>query len=229
MQRQNLWLNWLFVSLALGVGGCITVDFVDPEADPADESTAEGEFAEDESFLPDHLAPATTTPSPAPPEPERKQDFKYARWDRNPSRAISKARSLKRPLLILFTALSWNEKASLLSSEVFMSKTFNEFAGRHLILTFLDYPRTISDAPDSLRAMKKKYGVNGFPTLLLVDAKGNEIFRHRGYQPGRARDYFNELRLATLQARGIEIEAESEPAEDLTPAPVDEPEPGELR
>jgi hypothetical protein len=234
MQRQDIRLIVVGVWI-LALASCVTVEIRDSEVDPdaigsegvateAGEEEFEGELAFDdpaaamkkfldfeESFLPKELRPDATVGTPPPREPEKASDFRVAKWDENPSRAIRKADALGRPMLLLFTALEWNENAHKLGNEVFLTKTFNEFANEHLILTFLDYARKPLDIPDVLRAMKKQYKVTGFPTLLLLDSKGKEIFRKTGYRPGRARDYFNELRMETLAFRGINIASESEP------------------
>lgn len=242
MRRENLRLSALALALALIFSSsCVTVEFRDPEAEPEPELAeadpgllgSDPDFespigfgdpsaaAEDEFFgLEDPFAdeawsltesPTPIEPQPTPDEPEE-PEFRVANWDRNPSRAIRKADALNRPMVLLFTALEWNENAHKLSNEVFLTKTFNEFANQHLILSFLDYPRKPLDTPDIMRRIKEKYRINGFPTLLLLDSEGNEVFRKKGYRPGRARDYFNELRLETLKFRGVEITVEAEPA-----------------
>ena len=225
MRRQDIRLILVGSTAAFVLSGCVTVEFRDPpvesetvaetgdKIDLEDPAAADvlgfTDYADADSFLPENLERNAQT---ARPQPDEKPKFELATWDRNPSRAISKAKALKRPLMLLFTGLSWNENAYKLSHEVFLTKTFNEFASEHLILSFLDYPQSLIDAPDSMRAMKEKYKVHGYPTLLLLDPNGLEIYRRSGYRPGRARDYFNELRLAVLEARGIEITVQSERA-----------------
>ncbi len=130
--------------------------------------------------------------------------------------ALSKAKSLKRPLLIMFSAIRWNENSSALSREVFVTRTFNEFARENLVLTFLDFPQSITDAPDAYRNFKEHYEVSGYPTVLLIDPETKiDVFREAGYTPGKARDYFTKLRTATLRFRGKPVtDWEAEEAAD---------------
>lgn len=235
MQRQDVWLKpALLLALPLALCGCLTIELGSSKDETEAEADAEAEagqnpaaaadladFPDGGSFLPENLTSAATTATPQLADHQQKPEFRIAKWDRNPSRAISKAKALDRPLLILFTALGWNENAVLLSTEVFMSKTFNEFAGEHLILSYLDYPKTLTAAPDSIRAMKEKYQVHGYPTILLLDPKGNELYRDSGYIPGRARDYFSELRAATLEFRGVPADVGPVEFEGPPKPPVD--------
>lgn len=224
MQRKDICL----IALLLTLSSCVKVEFSDTEPEEAEEQPAEygdsDQYFEDmpptdfdsiagDSFMPPNLERVSTSGrGPSHSAAAEGDEFERANWETNPSRALSKAKVLKRPLVVLFTGLGWNNNADLLNREVLQTKTFNEFANQHLILSFLDYPENITRAPDSMRAMKKKYGVHGYPTLLLLDANGKIVYRESGYRPGRARDYFNALRLATLEYRGQDVTVEAEPA-----------------
>ena len=237
MQRPDLRLigTWTLAA-GLAASGCVTVnnqsaseaesegEALSENGDPAVEEGGPGLDSVDTggSFLPENLARAAEASAQRHP-PEDAPKFRLATWERNPSRAISKAKVLDRPMVLLFTGLEWNENAYLLSREVFLTRTFNDFARAHLTLCFVDYPENILKAPDSARALKTKYGVHGYPTLLLLDANGREIHRQTGYRPGRARDYFNQLRRAALEFRGVDVTAESGPAvQDEQPQPEPE-------
>jgi hypothetical protein len=104
-------------------------------------------------------------------------------------------------LLVLFTGLEWSENARLLGEEVFLSKSFNALAREHLVLLFLDFPQNPGEAPEALRRFKEHYRVSGFPSVLLLSPDGTVLHRQPGYRPGRAQDYFEELRAAVLAAR----------------------------
>ena len=41
--------------------------------------------------------------------------------------------------------------------------------------------------------LAKKFGIRGFPTIVIVDAEGNEIAR-TGYQRGGAKNYVDHLK-----------------------------------
>ncbi len=176
-------------ALTLILAGCATDEEQPAEADAAP--------AEEPSFLPQGFDPGAGIASTPSNLPERDySSIQFVGWERHPGRAMQAARSQQRPLLILFTALAWNENAKKLGDEVFLSRTFNNFARKNLVLSFLDYPQSVGQAPDSMRMMKERYEVTGFPTLLLLDHAGKELWRRKGYVPGKARDYFEELQTA---------------------------------
>jgi thiol:disulfide interchange protein len=49
------------------------------------------------------------------------------------------------------------------------------------------------------KAFVGKYGVEGFPTILFIDAKGKEVYRSVGYRPGP--EFLKELKTATAKAK----------------------------
>ena len=113
-------------------------------------------------------------------------------WERNAALAFHKAKTLQRPLLLLFTA-QWNNVCQQLSEEVFTSKSFNEFARDNCVICFVDYPQNINRATDSMIRVKKKYQIRGYPSLLVFDPDGNVVRQITGYRPGRPVGYFNKL------------------------------------
>ena len=113
-------------------------------------------------------------------------------WERNASLAFHKAKTLQRPLVLLFTA-QWNNVCQKLSEEVFISKSFNNFARDSCVLCFVDYPQNMNQATESMIRVRKKYQVRGYPTLLIFDPDGNVVRQITGYRTGRPVAYYNEL------------------------------------
>lgn len=129
--------------------------------------------------------------------PERVKVFpddpESAWWEINPSYAFARAQREQKPLLLLFTGM-WNTQAMALSKEVFATKSFNKYVKEHLIICYLVYPRNITDAPDSLRRVKEKFKVRGYPNVLIFNPNGEVERGIRGYRTGRPVDYFWELK-----------------------------------
>jgi protein disulfide-isomerase len=68
---------------------------------------------------------------------------------------------------------------------VALSPVFASYAKTNLVLVLADFPdkKPQSDALKSANAaLQKKYNIEGFPTLLLLDANGKEIGRQLGYE-----------------------------------------------
>lgn len=127
-------------------------------------------------------------------------------WYRNPWDALELSRQSQRPLLLLFTS-SQDGRCQLLSSQVFATKSFSEYAKSSLVICFLDYPRNITQAPDWMRRIKERYKVKGYPNLLLLNPKGQVARQITGYRENRPVDYFTELKstagplISSLQSR----------------------------
>jgi len=129
--------------------------------------------------------------------PVRPDDPNSAMWEVDPRVAFAQAQREQKPLLLLFTA-DWNAKCLKLSEEVFSTKSFNEFAREKAVICYLNFPRNQTDAPDLVRDWKERFKVMGFPNLLLFNPDGQVTREIAGYTVGRPREYFNQLKEATL-------------------------------
>jgi len=129
--------------------------------------------------------------------PERVQvypeDPDSAWWEINPHYAFDRAQREQKPLLLLFTGV-WNSQAMALSQEVFSTKSFNEYVKENLVICYLQYERNFTDNPDSLRRIKEKFKVRGYPNVVLFNPNGEVEQGIRGYRSGRPIDYFNRMR-----------------------------------
>jgi len=93
----------------------------------------------------------------------------------------------KKDILVDFTGSDWCGYCIKLHAEVFDKPEFEAFA-RNYVLVELDFPNKKPQPPEEKaknKAAQAKYGVSGFPTVLLLDAKTGEAFaRQSGYGPG---------------------------------------------
>jgi len=108
-------------------------------------------------------------------------------WQANYAAALSEAARQNKLVLLDFTGSDWCSACMKLSKDTFSKPEFKKFAGQKLVLVELDYPL---NAPQSgaikkqNEALAKKYGIEGYPTLILLNPKGKEIARNVGYLPG---------------------------------------------
>ncbi len=109
--------------------------------------------------------------------------------------AKARAAELKRPILADFSGSDWCGWCIRLDREVFQTAIFQEFAAQNLVLFIADFPQK-SPQPAGLKkqneALAKRYGIQGFPTVLLLDATGREVAR-TGYQRGGPEAYIKHL------------------------------------
>ena len=99
------------------------------------------------------------------------------------------------PILIDFSGSDWCGWCIRLDKEVFATSAFQAFAKENLVLVLADFPRKKLSAEQVARNEKlaKQYGVEGFPTVLLLDAKG-DVKARTGYRPGGAEAYVEHLK-----------------------------------
>jgi len=101
----------------------------------------------------------------------------------------AKAKGVKenKPLLVDFTGSDWCGFCIKLHAEVFDKPEFEAFA-KNYVLVELDFPNKKPQPAEEKaknKAAQAKFGVSGFPTVLLLDAKTGDAFgRVSGYGPG---------------------------------------------
>ncbi|MEY3392970.1 MAG: hypothetical protein RLZZ322_1819 [Verrucomicrobiota bacterium] len=88
-------------------------------------------------------------------------------------------------LLVDFTGSDWCGYCIKLHKEVFDTPEFEKFA-KDYVLVELDFPRR-KEQPAAEKAKnqaaQKKYGVNGFPTVIIMNTSGKVLNRAEGYSP----------------------------------------------
>jgi thioredoxin-related protein len=121
-------------------------------------------------------------------------------WTSDFEAAKKQAAESKKDLLIDFTGSDWCGWCIKLNDEVFKHDAFKEGVKDSFVLVELDFPKDKSKVSDEVRAQNEKlsakYGVEGFPTILLTDSEGRP-YAATGYQPGGPEKYvehLNELR-----------------------------------
>lgn len=123
------------------------------------------------------------------------ESYEVGSWTQNWDQAISAAQEMERPILVNFTGSDWCVWCFRLRDEVFSQEDFQDYASKNLILLELDFPRKIaqSDAIKRQNAnLQKQFGIQGFPTIILLNSEGKEINR-TGYQKGGAANYVKHL------------------------------------
>lgn len=108
-------------------------------------------------------------------------------WQTNYKAALEQSAKESRPVLINFTGSDWCGWCIKMQKDTFSQQAFKDFAEKNLILLELDFPKGKPQSAD-LQAqndeLQKKYGVRGFPTLVLLNSKGKEVARNPGYLAG---------------------------------------------
>jgi thioredoxin-related protein len=123
-----------------------------------------------------------------------------ASWQTDYQKAAKQAAAENKTLLLDFTGSDWCGWCIRLDKEVFSQKEFVDYAKDNLVLVKLDFPR---EKPQSAaekkqnEALMKKYGVSGFPTIVVLDSQQKQL-GELGYQKGGAAKWVESLK-ATIK------------------------------
>jgi thioredoxin-related protein len=117
-------------------------------------------------------------------------------WKNNLEQAIEQAKKENKAVLVNFTGSDWCIWCKRLSSEVFQQKAFKDYADESLVLVMLDFPRNIEQSAETQtynRNLAQKYGIQGFPTILIFDSQGKMVGQ-TGYLPGGPEKYVENIK-----------------------------------
>lgn len=109
-------------------------------------------------------------------------------------------------LFVDFSGSDWCGWCIRLEKEVFSQKEFLDGVKDKFVLVFIDSPQNkklLSPAAAKQNAaLVERYGIRGFPTVLILDAEGNQIAQ-TGYRRGGAEPYLEHLETLLESARKI--------------------------
>jgi thioredoxin-related protein len=111
------------------------------------------------------------------------------------AKAKAQAAEEGKDLLIDFTGSDWCVWCTRLDNEVFAQSQFKAEAPKNFVMVALDFPQAkpqTDEVKAANRAAQEKYGVTGFPTIILANAKG-EAYAQTGYRPNGAGPYLEHL------------------------------------
>lgn len=120
-------------------------------------------------------------------------------WLTSLPEAEARAKKDNKRILINFTGSDWCPACKVLEAEALSKKEFIDYADKKLVLVLADFPLGLKQ-PEALQrannALQQKYGVEGYPTLILLNADGKKIWTHFGYQGGGPRGLIDSLESA---------------------------------
>ena len=115
-------------------------------------------------------------------------------WLTDLDEGIKVAKAEKKAILVDFTGSDWCGWCIRLKKEVFDQKEFAA-ATKDFVLVELDYPQKKKQPAEEKaknKALAEKFGIEGFPTIMLLDANG-EPFAQTGYLAGGPAKYLPHL------------------------------------
>ena len=118
-------------------------------------------------------------------------------WGVDQTQALAKARTDKKMVLMDFTGSDWCGWCMKMDKEIFSTPEFQKYAQANLVLVELDFPHKKQLPPATKQqndTLAKQYGVEGFPTTVLLDSEGKTVKVFGGYVSGGATAF-----IATLE------------------------------
>lgn len=117
-------------------------------------------------------------------------------WTTDVPKAVARAKAEKKLVLLDFTGSDWCGWCIKFHKEVFSTGEFVQYAQKGLVLVELDYPNAKPQS-DALKkanaALQAKYKVDGFPTLVVLNGDGKEVWRQVGYASGGPKAFLANL------------------------------------
>jgi thioredoxin-related protein len=117
-------------------------------------------------------------------------------WGTELSAALNQARSENKMVLLDFTGSDWCGWCIKFDKDVLSTDKFASYAKNKLVLVRLDFPRHTEQDPALKQAneqLSKRFAVDGFPTFVLLNSAGKELWRQVGYAAGGPNAFIAEL------------------------------------
>ncbi len=119
-----------------------------------------------------------------------------AGWTDDYDAALKQAADENKLIIADFSGSDWCGWCQKLDEEVFSKEAFLQGVAEKYVLLFIDTPNDPSllskKASEQNPELVKKYAINGFPSVLVLDAKG-EVIARTGYLQGGPENYVKKL------------------------------------
>lgn len=113
------------------------------------------------------------------------------KWLTNVDEAIQLSNKTSKPIVLFFTGSDWCSWCIKLEDESLNTPEFADAVSDKFIFVKLDFPINRQLAPEITaqnKRLQKQYSVNGFPTIVIVDAQQHQLGT-TGYRPGGGKQY----------------------------------------
>jgi thioredoxin-related protein len=109
-----------------------------------------------------------------------------AEWPTDYEKALAKAKSENKRVLLDFTGSDWCGPCIQLNKTVFSTKEFRDYADKNLIFVEVDYPKGKRQSAELVKQnekLAKQYKIEekGYPTIVLLDPSGRIVRELNGY------------------------------------------------
>ncbi len=106
---------------------------------------------------------------------------------------VTKAKSLKRKLVILLTGTNWCPPCQAMERGMRSSEEWQTFADAEIVFQKYDYPNGGQATSPAHEDLLKLPGIKGFPTLIVMNGSGTILGSRSGFG-GNIEDYLEWIR-----------------------------------
>ena len=120
-------------------------------------------------------------------------------WLTDLNKAKEKAKTENKRILMNFTGSDWCPPCKALHKNVFASAEFGEFAKTNLVLVEVDFPTAKKQSAELKKAndeLSKKFNIEAYPTIIVLDSSGKELSRNAGYGGEKAKEFIAKIEAA---------------------------------
>jgi len=118
-------------------------------------------------------------------------------WETDYRNAQDEAKTNHKFVLLNFTGSDWCGYCILLDRAILSKPEFKQYADKNLVLVTLDFPRNRTTQSAALQKqnqeLAERYQIEGFPTLVVLNADGKPVWRYEGYYSGGVAAFLAEL------------------------------------
>jgi len=133
-------------------------------------------------FLIPTLAVIATISSLACSKPAPTAEAPPSPWTHEFEVAKTRAKQENKTIFLYFTGSDWCTWCKKMEKDILTQKEFLDYASENLVLVELDYPRSPENKAkqseserEQNKVLDKKFKIEGYPTIYLVDAEGEAI------------------------------------------------------
>ena len=116
-------------------------------------------------------------------------------WDTRIEPALAEARGDNKYLFVYFAGSDWCPHCARFDKEILSAPRFQRFLAKNFVPVLIDFPRSRPIEEQQLNYNQQQldhFGVQGFPTVLLLDSRGEVQYR-ANYGGGGVRHFINQL------------------------------------
>lgn len=117
-------------------------------------------------------------------------------WGTDATTALAQAKKEKKLVVMNFTGSDWCGWCIKLKKEVFDTSEFSTYSKDNLVLVEVDFPskkKQSAELKKTNEALKDKYGASGFPTIVVLNSEGKQVWKQVGYMPGGPKAWIAKL------------------------------------